>query len=347
MNNVVSGADWFHSTRPNVPWLIEGLLDKQSHTTIVGKPKAGKSVLARNIAAAVITGQSLLGRQVNIPKGEGRVLYLHLDRKDQAYDVAADFRALGVTEKDAERLMLCTAADLPEKHGDWLSWLADRVRSFDPDLIVIDLLFQFLNVGDVNGYNNVLDAINGLQDTLRKAGFRGHLLTLHHSRKGDNPNDPFDNALGSSAIRASCTTMIALTCDKKTGCHMIQSDQSQRDPYWGEMPATIIELDPESKELRLGEKVSFLKAQDQSEKHEQTVLRLLEFVSKNPGCTQMDIVGSLEISKQKVTVVLRDKEGMLRREGTGKPGDAFKYFIGFERLAQPAPVCEQPDAVVQ
>ena len=199
--------NWYEITAPSIPWLVHGLLANDSHSAFVGKPKSGKSTLVRNLAVSIVKGRDLLGRKVNVPTTGGRVLYIHLDRKDPIHDVADELRKLGITAEESKRLMLMSSEDIPQSLEARLLWLQDRVKDFKPQLIIIDLLFQFINVQESNSYVQVLAAINGLQDTLRKVNFRGHTVTAHHQRKAVSTQDPFDDILGSSSIRGSFATL--------------------------------------------------------------------------------------------------------------------------------------------
>src|SRR5271166_4160140 len=101
--------DWYNLPEPKTSWLIDGLFPADSPSLICGKPKAGKSTFIRNLIASVIKGRKFLGRSVDIPTGTGRVLYIHLDYKDQPQAVAKELRELGIAEDEKDRLILRTA----------------------------------------------------------------------------------------------------------------------------------------------------------------------------------------------------------------------------------------------
>src|ERR1019366_5975015 len=89
---------WFTMHEIQVPWLVYGLLPNDSSSAFVGKPEAGKSTAIRNLAASIIKSKPFLGREVFVPEGAGKVLYVHLDRKDPIEDVASELRTLGINE---------------------------------------------------------------------------------------------------------------------------------------------------------------------------------------------------------------------------------------------------------
>ena len=95
---------------------VEGLIPADGYSAVVGKPKAGKSTVIRNLIVAVIKGQEFLGprgREIS-SQTPGRVLYLQLDRKDKPGRVTAELRKLGLSAEDAPRLIVRLAEHLPK-----------------------------------------------------------------------------------------------------------------------------------------------------------------------------------------------------------------------------------------
>ena len=128
--------DWYSLPDLAIEWLVDGIIPYNSHCAIVGKPKSGKSTAIRNLIAAVIKSQRFLNRQVNVPKGEGRVLYIHLDSKDKRERVARELRTLGITADECSRLRIATLANLPKKNAgspgvssieDRINWLKQQI----------------------------------------------------------------------------------------------------------------------------------------------------------------------------------------------------------------------------
>ena len=81
-------------------WLVHGLLASNGKTMVMAQSGSGKSTLARNLSRAVIRGNSFLGRRVTTEPGEGTVLYIHLDAKDEIEDVKEVFVKLGITDEE-------------------------------------------------------------------------------------------------------------------------------------------------------------------------------------------------------------------------------------------------------
>lgn len=165
-------SEWFELPEEDIEWLVQGLITTDDCAAANGKPKSGKSTGIRNLIAAVVQGGKFLDREVCIPPDTGRVLYLHLDRKDRKHRVAKELRQLGITKDAASRIRLLTERDMP-KDADFdtrCAWLAGEVKAFSPNLIVIDLLLHFVRTKKgVNDYDTMIDAVAQLQDSLSDA----------------------------------------------------------------------------------------------------------------------------------------------------------------------------------
>lgn len=196
--------NWYEWKRPTTSWLVDGLIPSDGTCCLLGKPKSGKSSAVRNLAASVITNSKFLGRAV-LTIEPAKVLFLHLDRKDVGSQVAYELLQL-VPAEDRQRLILCVASDLPSTFAERLDWLTQEVNANQPSLIVIDLLMYFLVLRSANDYNETIQGINQLLDTLSKIKYRGALVVTQHARKAEASADSFDHGLGSTAQRASFVT---------------------------------------------------------------------------------------------------------------------------------------------
>jgi len=292
-----------------------------------GKPKAGKSQVIRNLTVAVVKGRKFLERSIDIPAGTGKVLYLHLDRKDKPWRVAMEFRSLGITEAESHRIILRTEADI-EAHRTQeqrFGWLASEVMAAKPNLVVIDLLWQFLKLDNSNDYIAVLDGINALQDTLSGVGYQGALIVALHSRKASNPDDPMDNMLGSTGQRGSFGTILMLNQHKAEAVYTITSDQTDRDEHWGEMAETIITRDRDGT-LTLGRPYSEIAQQQKTSRAEAELMRLVTFVQQHQGADMDTIMNGLAMSKKQALRLVDGAGELIRCEGRGVKGDPHLYF---------------------
>lgn len=313
--------DWSLLENPSVRWIVDGLLPADGHSAIVGKPKAGKSTLIRNLVASVIKSRPFLNRQVNVPKGTGTVLYIHLDRKDRPARVAAELRELGITERDeVSRLRLMVPEELPADIDSRLQWLKREIEEFKPNLLVIDLMLQFLDVQNSNDYKQTLAAINRLQDVLSAAHFGGALVAAFHSRKAVNPDCPADDVLGSTAIRGSFGTLILLSQNRKEKLYTIMSDQTDREQPWGEIDPTEIIRNPDGT-MELGCSLYVLQKTEKAAKIQSDLRRLLTFLNEHPDSSTSDLTEALGISKARLLALIERGGDLIMSTGEGVKGD--------------------------
>ena len=215
--------------------------------------------------------------------------------------------------------------DAEEGFAARLAWLQRQVSVCNPDLIVIDLMWQFVIAKNSNDYNAVLGGINALQDALIYVKYKGALIVTMHGRKATNPNDQFDDILGSTGQRGSFSTNIMLSQDRNEERHTIISDQTFREPGIGEIPATILIQDDEFN-LRLGQTIRELKAAENQSKTDADLQRFLNFIQVTPGCVMEDIIRELHISDRRGIKLFRSLQDLVHRTGAGKKGDPHRYY---------------------
>lgn len=324
---------WYHIPQPETTWLVDGLIPSDGHVLICGKPKAGKSTLIRNLIVAVIKDRKFLDRTIDIPAGTGRVLYIHLDRKDQPWRVTKELKELGVTQEESSRLTLRTAQDLPSTVlEERLEWLRKEIVTHTPNLVVIDLLWQFVSGDNNNDYQKTLQGINQLQDALTETKYTGALLVALHSRKANNADDPADDILGSTSQRGSFVTNILMKRHRNQDVYTIMTEQTVRDDVYGEIDETIINRNPDGT-LSLGRSMRELAKEETKVKSEADLQRLLVFIDQNPGCEMENIMTGLSMSKKKILDVI-GKTTLVRTTGNGIKGDPHKYFSCDKKDAQ-------------
>jgi hypothetical protein len=176
-------------------WLVVGRLPIGGLGMIAGKPKAGKSTLARCLALAVARGTPWLGFDTT----QGCVLYLALEEKRA--EVREHFRDLGATDQDPVYI-LCAAAPI-----DGLARLRREVERRRPALIIVDPLFKFVRVPDSNDYATVTTALEPILTLARESG--ACVLIVHHLGKGEQRVGA-DAILGSTAIFGAVDTALLL-----------------------------------------------------------------------------------------------------------------------------------------
>ncbi len=201
MVRTVSPEEYLNTPRPQLEWLVTGLIPKPGYMLLLGAPKVGKSFLAYDIATRIAKGEAVLGYPCPGPK---KVLYLQLDTKEAAWTerlrqmrdagYSLNVPNLRLVHQDDMLLPLLVTTQRGQE------FVKSVLRSTVPDLVVIDVLRELHqeDENDSTGMKKVFDAMEPI--------FAGlSVLILHHTRKipsderGAVP-DPVALARGSSYI---------------------------------------------------------------------------------------------------------------------------------------------------
>ena len=197
-----------------VDWTIEGLLPAFGGLSVIsGKPKTGKSTLARDLAATITEAGAWFGRQAK----QGSVLYLfHEDKKPAIEELLPK---LGLTHPE---LLRCFFGRRPanEKPQDWLGKI---IAHFRPSFVVADTLIRLLQIQDINNYSQAEEALGPLEQMATDLNV--HLLLIHHNRKTIE-GDEGDEVGGSSRIFAIAESLL-LAHKAKQGSRTLTSIQRQ------------------------------------------------------------------------------------------------------------------------
>jgi AAA domain len=211
-------------------FLVEGLLFSGGASVIAGKPKNGKSTLARTLVRAVASGEDFLGRAVE----QGSVVYVNFEEKrGEAKRLFGKLESrglpirtyIGKSLNGAVRALRRAIEELPTP----------------PALVVIDTLQKLLRSKDLNDYAAVTEALEPLLNLAREVG--AHVCLVHHTVKGER-GDPIDEVLGSTAIAAFADTVLVL-----------KRDTHRRRFLWAEgrsgveMDEVVLELDPDTERV--------------------------------------------------------------------------------------------------
>ncbi len=214
--------------------LVDGLLPLEGISVIAGRPKVGKTVFCRNLAAAVARGAPFLGR----PTTPGPVLYASLEDGQRA--VAEHFRRIGVSD-DTSLFVFCGQAP-----PDALATLRVEAERLRPRLIIIDTMFRLARVRDAGAYAEVLAALGPLLQVARE--LPTHVLLVHHAPKGSDSRDVVDAPLGSISISGTADVILTLkrSGDRRTLAGVYRSGAGE------DFPETLVQLDPGTGVLALG-----------------------------------------------------------------------------------------------
>jgi RecA-family ATPase len=179
--------------RPNMGWVIEGLLPRPGLTMLLGPPKSGKTFLALQVALAVAGGTPFAGRAVT----RTRVLYLQFDASDADWQMMIRGVAAHVAiPRDIYTIhpddMLYGLNLLYHPHYQYLD---EAIRTCDPGLVIIDVLREIHNADEDDSTEQKV-----VGDALTRLTEGRACLLLHHTRKASEapPSDLLSVARGTS-----------------------------------------------------------------------------------------------------------------------------------------------------
>jgi hypothetical protein len=185
-----------------IRWIVDGFLI-EGLTILAGRPKLGKSWMMLDIGMAVAMGRYCLG---SIKCEEGDVLYLALEDNERRLQNRIK-KLLGSLLGDwPERFKYAT--EWPRADNGGLDYVREWLTSAEkPRLVVVDVLAMFRPPAELS-YRDDYAAIKGLQQIASDHGVA--VVVVHHLRKGDTDNDPFDKVSGTLGLSGAADTVLIL-----------------------------------------------------------------------------------------------------------------------------------------
>lgn len=280
-------------------WTVKELLIKGGISTLVAKPKVGKSCLVRQMALAISKGENFLGRHTR----KGPVLYVALE--EIKTEVKRHFKGMGSNGNESIKIYIGRTPENP------IEWLTEKVEEYKPELVIIDTMGRFLGMKDINDYGKTTDALNDILYLAREQNT--HIILIHHARKGEGTGG--DTSLGSTAIFGSVDTSIFLT--KKEGKRYISTEQR----YGEDLDSTLLCMDMNTKISSLGES----KFEESKSNIKEEILFTL--ISSNLELSEKDLDLKVEGRTALKRNALRELvlENKILRSGNGRKGSPFLY----------------------
>jgi 5S rRNA maturation endonuclease (ribonuclease M5) len=183
---LTSLADLLQEPDDAIEWLVDDRIPGGGLVLLAGKPKAGKSTLARTLAFCVAAGEPWLGHHVVC----GPVWYLALE--DKRSEVRSHFRRMGATGTEP---LLVLVGEAPQQ---CLELLQARAKDEKPILIIVDTLQRLIQVKDMSDYAEVTTKFSPLLKLCRETG--AACVVVHHANKY---GEGLDCILGSTALSGS------------------------------------------------------------------------------------------------------------------------------------------------
>lgn len=184
-------------------FIVENLMKSNGIYCLVAKPKAGKSLLALQLAGAVATGQSFLGNRSN----PSPVLYISTEMdSNQLLD---RINKMGLNFNDNNFFLI---EQNPNERKLNLMDLQNQFKEFSEEykgkLVIVDM-FSGIDLNssyDLNNYQDIGQyVIPKFREMCKKFDFT--MLLVHHLNKSNTP-------LGSTALEGSVDGIITLKKDK-------------------------------------------------------------------------------------------------------------------------------------
>lgn len=181
---VVPLPEYMKMERPKLSWTVHGLLPKPGMILLVGKPKAGKSYLALDLACAVAEGRMFLGHLTT----PGNVLYLQLDTSELIWrDRLEKLDASGYGLP--KNVFMTHPEDTPRPFNLLTEsarvFVRDAIRQAQPTLVIVDVLRKAhsSDENDSTSMKNVSDVLDVLFEGLS-------VILVHHTKKLDDVFEP-------------------------------------------------------------------------------------------------------------------------------------------------------------
>lgn len=199
-----------------INWLVEDLMYLGGVYAHVGKPKTGKTMGARTLAAAVSSEfvsdiHTFMGRSV-MP---GSVLYV--DFENPRNIARASFDRLNEDGYNMRFLRVLLAEPTPTSLSHGMSSLVGYCEGVRPKLIVLDGLLGFARIENLNDYAEVHPIIQELRNVAGK--YDCAILFQHHGRKSGGADG--DQSLGSVALPGQLDGMLSFT--KNLDVHYVET----------------------------------------------------------------------------------------------------------------------------
>ena len=298
----VSLADLLNEPEEAVQYVVNDLLPAGGLSLLAGKPKAGKSTLARCLALSVARGESWLGRECR----QGTVLYLGLEEKRS--EVRRHFAGLGADKEP----VYCFIEGAPQKNAT--NMLEAAFDLYMPTLAIVDPLALFARVRDGSDYSEVTRSLEPLGELARQSGV--HIALVHRARK-NTEGGPGDDSLGSVAYMGGVDCGIILR-RANDGQRTIRSVNR----YGTDLEESIVVLNEETGWVT----VAGTKAASDASAVQHEVLDFIQMQETLPvplaAIRKAVKRGNRQIGSA-LGVLVRDE--LLRVEGTGTRGDPKCY----------------------
>ena len=193
-----------HVDRPQMRWLIDGVLPGSGLGCVYGSPGTGKSFLCLDIAAKVALGQDWFGRNTT----PASVLYIALEGEQGFYGRIKSWEAHNQTEMPTWVRFMYNKFNITD--GKDIGRLVCAIQECDDgiELIIIDTLNRASPGNDENSSKDMGQIIEGC--SVLQSRFGGLVLLVHHDGK-----DATRGLRGHSSLLAALDVALKVEADGK------------------------------------------------------------------------------------------------------------------------------------
>ena len=291
--DIIRLSEYLAGEDEEMSWVVEGLIPEGGFALLSGRPKVGKSTLARYLSLAAARGQPWLGRDTD-PDG---IPVLCLWLEDTLQGGRAAYRNLGGHDDDPQVFIV-------QDHGipgaDPIETLRGCISRTSARLAIVDPLVKFMPVADTNDYGTVYEAMSPLKalaETTKCA-----VVCVHHHRKGQT-DEPGARVMGSTAFAAAVDTSIELNWTGPGEPRTVTTQQRYGEPI-------------EERALLVRDGLAEVGGTKAAADRDAATRRILKAIEGNPGLNTRELREAAKVKTASVTSLLDDLEeaGQIRRE---------------------------------
>lgn len=304
---LASRIDWhtaYATESEHVDWLVDGLIERGRLIALYSAPKAGKSLVALDMAASLATGRAVLGAP---PTGE-IVPILYCDWENTPGDVVDRLRDLGYDDPGelAELHYLSLPATPPLDTTAGGAQILEAALTVKAEMVIIDTASRTIS-GPENDADTWTSWYQATGIALKRAGIA--LLRLDHSGKDEKRGQR-----GSSAKSGDVDLVLHLVAD---GNHLdLIAEQKRQGHYIDRLHLFRTEVDG-----RLTH-VPSTPVEAANEQARQLVQWLdthgVPQDAGRPAVTKLLADSGKRVSKRTVEAALRIRRGGLTANGAGQ-----------------------------
>ncbi len=292
-----------------VKWLVDRLLPTPGTSLVVGPPKGGKSVLARNLVAAVTKQSRKHSRATFLDRHVRGARTVLLSMEDSLATVKAHFGQLGMEDPEGKVRLGGHQLPEPDRRMDFLEAV---IQDHLATLVVVDILSKFVLVEDGNNYTSVYRAMAPFTDLAHR--YECHIMLLHHASKHGGRGG--QEALGSQAYLGSADGYLSVKVADDGQTRTIEG-QGRND-----VALRRTELAYQAGVVSLGKVM-------EGQTTEEIINEVLKVLEAEGPCTPYQLRDAVGVKQNVMAATLTKlrKEGYVTRTGAGKKGSPFWFSL--------------------